>query len=229
MLKNYFKTAWRSLWKNKFYSAINISGLAVGLATGIMLLLWVQNESSYDKFNKAYKNIYKLSSHFNSNGEERTWLGVPGPLAVFAKSIPEVQSIVRTQNEFDQNLSDKNKTKIFDGNKIAMVDPGFFSMFSFNLLEGNKAIVFPNINSVVITQSTSKKLFGDDDAMGKIVGFNKEYFTVTGVLQDFPENSSLLYDAVFPMAYYAKQFNESGGNGDWKTIDQDLGDFNFTT
>ncbi len=65
MFKNYFKTAWRTLWKNKFYSAINISGLAVGLATGIMLLLWVQNEMSYDKFNKDYQNIYRLSSHFN--------------------------------------------------------------------------------------------------------------------------------------------------------------------
>ena len=79
MIGNYFKTAWRSLWNNKFYSMINISGLAVGLAAGIMLLLWVENELSYDKFNKGYQNIYQLSAHFNANGEKLAWRGVPGP------------------------------------------------------------------------------------------------------------------------------------------------------
>ena len=229
MFKNYFKTAWKALWSNKFYSALNISGLAVGLAAGIMLLLWVQNELSYDKFNKDYRQIYELSSHFNSNGEEATWTGVPGPLAVYAKKIPDVQSIVRTQREFDQVLSNKEKTKIFDGNIVAAIDSGFFSMFSFHLLEGNKATLFPNINSVVITQSIARKLFDNENAIGKIVGFNKEYFTVTGVLQDFPDNSSIKYDAIFPMGFFAKEFTERGGNGDWKTIDEDLGDFSFTT
>jgi len=229
MFKNYFKTAWRSLWKNKFYTVINISGLAVGLATGIMLLLWVQNELSYDKFNKDYQNIYQLSSHFNSNGETQTWKGVPGPLAVMAKNIPEIKSVVRTQSEFDQVLSDKERKKIFDGNVVAAVDSGFFSMFSFHFIKGNKAAVFPDINSVVITASTAKKLFGNTDAIGKILGYKKNYFTVTGVLQDFPENSSLRYDAIIPIGFVAKQFTESGGNGDWKTIDDDLGDFNFFT
>ena len=226
---HYFKTAWRSLWKNKFYSAINISGLAVGLATGIMLLLWVQNELSFDKFNEDYKNIYNLSTHFNANGSERTWDGVPGPLAIYAKSIPGVKSLVRIASDFDQNLSNKDKTKIFDGNVVAAVDSGFFSMFNFNLLEGNKQTLFPNINSVVITQSIAKRLFDNEEALGKVVVYNKELFTVAGVLQDFPENSSIRYDAILPMAYNAKQFTESGGNGDWKTIDEDLGDFAFNT
>ena len=229
MFKNYFKIAWRSLWKNKFYTVINISGLAVGLATGIMLLLWVQNELSFDKFHKDYKLIYQLSSHFKSNGEDLTWTGVPGPLAVFAKSIPGVQAVVRTQKEFDQVLADKDKKKIFDGNTIAVVDSGFFSMFSFPLIKGNSATVFPNINSVVLTKSTAQKLFGNGDAMGKTIIFQKEFFTVTGVLKDFPENSSIRYDAIFPMGLFAKQFTANGGNGDWKTIDEDLGDFSFTT
>jgi len=151
MFKNYFKTAWRSLWKNRFYTVINISGLAVGLATGIMLLLWVQNELSYDKFNKDYEQIYRLSSRLKSNGADVTWTGVPGPLSVFAKSIPAVQSVVRTSNDFDQVLSNKERTKIFDGNVVGYVDNGFFNMFSFHFLKGNKATVFPNINSVVLT------------------------------------------------------------------------------
>jgi putative ABC transport system permease protein len=144
MFKNYFKTAWRTLSKNKFYSAINLSGLAVGLAAGIMLLLWVQNELSYDKFNKDYQQIFRLSSQLKSNGENMTWTGVPGPLAIFAKSIPEVESIVRTQNLFDQVLSDKDKKKIFDGNSIGVVDSGFFKMFSFHIIKGDKNNLFPN-------------------------------------------------------------------------------------
>ena len=229
MFKNYFKTAWRSLWKSKFYTVINISGLAVGLATGIMLLLWVQNELSFDKFNKDYQHIYKLSTHFKSNEDNLTWPGVPGPLSVYAKSIPEVQFFVRTQTESDQVLSDKEKKKIFDGNTVAYVDSSFFSLFSFNLLKGNVSTVFPNNNSVVLTQSTAQKLFGNNDAIGKVIELHKIYFTVTGVLADFPENSSVRYDALFPMGILAQQFTAGGGNGDWKTIDEDLGDFSFTT
>ena len=225
----YFKTAWRSLLKNKFYTLINISGLGVGLATGIMLLLWVQNELSYDKFHKDYKNIYQLSSHLPSNGTTVTWNGVPGPLAVYAKSIPQVQSIVRTGVEFDQVISTKDKSKMLDGNIAAYVDSGFFSMFNFPLLEGNKATVFPNNNSVVLAQSLAQKLFGNENALGKTISFSKKYFTVTGVLKNFPENSSIKYDAVFPMGFYNEQFIANGGNGDWKTIDEDLGDYAFTT
>ncbi len=229
MFKNFFKIAWRSLFKNKFYTIINISGLAIGLATGIMLLLWVQNELSYDKFNKDYKNIYQLSSHFKSNGEDQTWDGVPGPLAVFAGSIPEVHSVVRISSQFDQNLSDKEKKKIFDGNVIAYADSNFFSMFSFPLLKGNKTTVFLNNNSVVLTQTTAQKLFGNEEAIGKTIGYFKNFFTVTGVLQDFPENSSIHYDAIFPMGFYAQQFTANGGNGDWKTIDEDMGNYAFNT
>jgi len=229
MFKNYFKTACRTLSKSKFYSAINISGLAVGLAAAIMLLMWVQNELSYDKFNKDYQHIYRLSSQMKSNGESRIWPVVPGPLAVFAKSMPQVQSIVRTQNLFDQILSDKDKKKIFDGNSIGVVDSGFFKMFSFHIIKGDKNNLFPNLNSIVITKATAEKLFNDDNAIGKTVNFYKENFIVTGVLANFPENSSIKYDAIVPMAVLAADFAASGGNGDWKTIDEDLGDFSFIT
>src|SRR5829696_887689 len=147
MFANYFKIALRNLKANKFYSILNISGLAVGLATGIMLLLWVQNELSYDTFHKAHKHIYRFSTHFKSGGENQVWQGVPGPLAVYAKSVPDVQSFVRTISEFDQVLSDKDKKKIFDGNLVAFVDSGFFSMFSFQLKQGNITTLLPNDHS----------------------------------------------------------------------------------
>jgi hypothetical protein len=188
VFKNYFKTAWRNLKANKFYSFINISGLAVGLAAGIMLLMWVQNELSYDKFNKDYQHIYRLSSQLKSNGENLTWTGVPGPLAIFAQSMPQVELIVRTQNLFDQVLSDKDKKKIFDGNKIGVVDSGFFRMFSFHLIKGDKAHLFPDLNSIVITKAIAEKLFNTDNAIGKTVNFYHQSFSVSGILENFPKN-----------------------------------------
>src|SRR5215213_4666549 len=96
MFKNYFKIAWRSLLTNKFYSAINISGLAIGLGVGIMILLWVQDELSYDSFHGDANNIYKINSHLGTGSGAQVWGGAPSPLAIFAKTqIPEVVNAVR--------------------------------------------------------------------------------------------------------------------------------------
>jgi len=229
MIKNYLKTARQSLLKNKFYSIINISGLAIGLSAGIMLLLWVQNELSYDRFNKNYPQIYNLSSHFTSNGAQRTWTGVPGPLAVYAKSFSEVKSTVRIQNSYGGLLSDKDKNKMFDGNRVAAVDTGFFSMFTFDLLEGNKTRLFTNINSMIVTRTTAQKFFGDESALGKNIRLNEENFTVTGIMKDFPQNSSFKFDAIVSMEHAAQKFTKNGGNGNWKTIDEDLGNYMYQT
>lgn len=229
MLKNYFKIAFRSLWKNKFYTAINIGGLAVGLATGIMLLLWVQHEWSYDKFHHDYKDIYQVSSQFDANGEKQIWVDVPGPLSVYAKSIPQVENLVRIYEENGEVLSLKNKSKIIDGNKIGYVDTSFFRMFNFPFLKGNDKALFSNSHSIILTKSTAQKLFGNENAVGRDINFQKESFTVAGVLADFPGNSTLHFDAIFPMSFYANQFTAGGGNGDWKTIDTDVGNYAFTT
>ncbi|MGV8878064.1 MAG: ABC transporter permease [Sphingobacteriaceae bacterium] len=229
MLKNYLNIALRSLWKNKFYTLLNISGLTVGLATGIMLLLWVENEKSYDRFHQDHEQIYRLSSQFKSNDEVLTWTGVPGPLAVFAKSIPGIQAVVRTQNDFAQVLTNNDRTKIIDGNNLVHVDNDFFTMFDFKLLQGQRSALFPNSHSAVLTKSTAEKLYGKGDAIGKVIQYGKHNFTVTGILEDFPKNSSLQYDAIFPMSDYAEQFTKNGGNGDWKTIDEDMGNYGFTT
>lgn len=229
MFKNYFNTAWRNLKSSKFYSLINVSGLAIGLATAIMLLLWVKDELSYDKFHRDYRNIYRITAHFKSGDKEISWDGVPGPLAVYARSMPQVRALVRIADDEGQVLADGNRNKIIDGNHTAFVDSSFFSVFDFRLLKGDKAHLFPDDHSAVITRSLARKLFHTDDVLGKIIDFRKEKFTVSGVLEDFPENSSLQFDALFPMGLYAQQFTARGGNGDWKTIDEDLGDYNFKT
>ncbi|SEL54073.1 ABC transporter permease [Parapedobacter koreensis] len=229
MLKNHFKTAWRSLRGNKFYSIINTCGLAFGLATAMLLLLWVQHERSYDRFHSDYQRTYKILAHFEANGQDMVWEGVPGPLSVYAQSIPRVESIVRVYSEYDQVLANADRSKVLDGFVAACVDSTFLTVFDFELLQGNRTAPFPNNNSVVVTQSTARKFFGDGDAMGKVLQFRGDNFTVAGVLRDFPDNSSLVCDALFPMGYYAQQFTANGGNGDWKTIDADLGNYAFHT
>jgi putative ABC transport system permease protein len=227
MFKNYLKTAWRNLAKNKFYTAINITGLATGLAVGIMILLWVQHELSYDRFHQNAESIYKINSHLGTGASAQVWEGAPGALSVFSNQIPEVIRVVRI-NEIDQQLTFKYRDKQFNESKLAFVDPSFFSVFDFKLLEGSNAKPFPNDNSIVITSSEAKKYFGDDHlAMGKTLATDQGNFMVSGVIADFPDNSSMQYNMLLPMDLYAQEFTSSGGNGAWKTIDEDLGNYYF--
>lgn len=230
MFKSYIKIAWRNLIYNKLYSAINIGGLAVGLATALLLLNWVKDEQSYDKFHPDHPLIYRLSSHFNLEGKPMVFEGVPAPLAVFAKSIPEVEKVVRTSIDVDQNLSTADRSKIADGHTTAFVDSTFFSVFDFQLLSGNRNDLFKERQAVVLTKSTAEKFFGSPaNAMGKQLNFRGNLFTVKGILADFPKNSSLAYDALFPMAFFADEFAKNGGNGTWKTIDTDIANFNYVS
>ncbi|MCF3107464.1 ABC transporter permease [Niabella sp. CC-SYL272] len=226
MFKNYFKTAWRSLWANKFYSLLNVSGLAVGLAAGILLLIWVQHEFGYDKFHSRSQNIYRINVEIPSADKPLFWSATPGSLAVIAKKIPEVQSLVRISGA-GQVLSDESNKKILTGNVLACVDSNFFSVFDFGILKGNLQTVLPGVQSIALTRSTAQKLFGTEDALGKTVRHHETDFTVSAILKDVPENSTLRFDALFPMALYAQNFTRNGGNGSWKTIDEDMGNYSF--
>ncbi|MCC6287440.1 MAG: ABC transporter permease [Chitinophagaceae bacterium] len=229
MFKNYFKTAWRSLWKNKFYSAINILGLSIGLTTAILLLLWIEDERSFDKSHKNYQHIYNLSAHFNANGKEQAWTGVPGPIFKYASTLPQVAAVVRIKDNWGLTVHQQNSTQLFYDIRNAYVDSSFFSIFSFPLLKGSVKNPFPGINTVLLTASTAKKIYGTDDVVGKIMMQDTSGFVISGVLQDFPANSSLRFDALFPMSKYAQEFTAWGGNFDWKTIDEDLGNYAYDT
>jgi putative ABC transport system permease protein len=227
MLRNYWKTAIRNFTHNKFYTAINICGLAIGLAVGIMILLWVTDEYSYDAFHRNARNIYHINSHLGSGASAQVWTSSPAPLAFFTKkSVPEVISTVRIVGRYEQTPMMYGDKKYVE-KLSAYVDPSFFSVFDFGLLRGNPASPFLDNNSIVITESTAKKYFGDHDPIGKtLLADQKDNFRVTGVIKDFPANSSISYDILFPMSLYAKNFR---GNGAWKTIDEDLGDFTYQT
>ncbi|MBL7698245.1 MAG: ABC transporter permease [Chitinophagaceae bacterium] len=223
MFKNYFATAFRNLWKNKFYSSINITGLSVGLAVGIMILIWVQDEFSYDRFHTNSQHIYKISSHIGSGEGAQVWGTSPSPVALFAKNeVPEVEQAVRIKDVWDMSLYTYREKKIII-DKSVYVDPSFFDVFDFKLAKGDVKNLSSDPNSVILTRTTAKKFFGDEDPVGKILASDsRQNFTVAGVLEDFPENSSLKFNMLFPMENYAKKFT---GNGDWKTIDEDMGNY----
>jgi len=230
MFKNYFKTAWRSLWKNKFYSAINILGLSIGLTTAILLLLWIQDEKSFDKFNTDYNRIYNLSAHFDANGKEQVWSGVPGPLYKYAKSLTPVEAVTRVNDAgSDITVHLPNSKNLISGLHVAFVDSTFFSIFSFNTIKGATNNLFTATNHILLTKETAQKIFGTDDVVGKTIVQDTTNFIVAGILQNFPQNSSLRFDALLPMSLYAKMFTAWGGNGSWKTIDEDLGNYAYDT
>jgi hypothetical protein len=144
------------------------------------------------------------------------------PPAAFIKTL----EVVRYQIE---NLNEEFLFSYKD--KIQRVEPDFvvqiFSVFDFKLLVGNTAKPFTDIHSVILTASVAKKYFGIADPMGKVLSTDQGNFTVSGIMENFPENSSFKHDILLPMALNAEFFTQSGGNGDWKTIDEDLGSFGY--
>jgi putative ABC transport system permease protein len=202
MFKNYLKTAWRNLTNTKFYSALNIVGLTIGLAVGMLILIWVQDELSYDGFNTKADQIYKVNASIGTGATKQVWGGVPAPVAAFAlKEVPGVVSAVRVITAYDYSVF-KYKDKLLkeEYGKLSFVDDAFFTLFDYKLLKGNAKTPFPNDQSVIITESTAKRYFGDEDPIGKtIMGDSKVPYTVSGILADFPANSSINADILFSM------------------------------
>ena len=211
MLENYFKTAWRNLLNHKFYSLMNLTGLTLGLVIGILILLWVQDERSFDAFHKNTPNIYRMELWGGTGASKQIWSETVAPMGPLAKKqLPEVQEQVRLSNNYFYSLY-KYKDKVFADEKAYVADASFFTMFDFPLVEGDPAQPFRDSHSVVITKMTAKKFFGSQDAIGKVIIANdKENFTVTGVINDFPLNSSFQIDMLMPMSLMAQKQSENG-------------------
>jgi putative ABC transport system permease protein len=227
MLKNYLLTAWRNIRRNSFYSLLNIAGLAIGLTVGILILLWVKDELSFDSFHRQADHIYRINSHLGTGADAQVWTEAPGPVAVFARnSIPEVAKAVRVINRGNKYLITCGAKTFLESNTV-FADPDFFTVFDFPLLKGNRVHPFTDDHSIVITQSMARKYFGDTDPMGKVLVFDKkDNFTVTGVLADFSAGSSINYDIIFPMDRLTHIFSV---NGEMKPADEDLYNFLYST
>ena len=204
MFKNYFKTAIRNLTHNKVYSFINITGLSIGLACAMLIILYVKDEVSYDRFHKNADQIYLVAvkGHF-SRGPNNfvNYMSVSGYLQgpKFKAAIPEIQGFVRFQGN---HIDIKNGTDIISQG-VSYVDSNFFSMFSFPLLSGNPKTALLNPHSMVLSEDMAKKQFGSTDVLGKtmLVKNNDEFqpYTITGVSKTCPQNSSIKFDVLLPI------------------------------
>jgi ABC-type antimicrobial peptide transport system permease subunit len=211
MIKNFIKIAYRNLLRNKGISAINITGLAVGMASAILILLWIQNELSYDEFHTNKSRIYEVWNRMPIDGKISCGSHVSDLVARLAEhDLPEVERAVRVDNPNTQLLSvgDKKITQMG-----SIVDTGFLQMFTFPMLEGDAATALNDPHSIVLTEKTAKALFGNADAMGKTVRIeNNENFTVTGIVKDPPDNTRFQFDYLLP--WWNKKYGE-GQNLGW--------------
>jgi putative ABC transport system permease protein len=204
MFKNYFKTAFRNLRRNKIYSLINILGLSLGLASGMLIILYVKDEVSFDRFHENVGQIYRIGmKRVEPDGSKEEMKGgytgyFPGPR--FAAHIPEIKAFVRIQNS-QKDIQTGTEIKSQD---VHLVDSNFFSVFSFPLLSGNPQTALLDPHSIVITESIAIRQFGTLEAVGKnilIKGDDNQLipYTVTGVAKKCPQNSSLKFEALLPM------------------------------
>jgi len=227
MIRNYFKTAWRNILRNKLYSGINLLGLTVGLAVGMLILLWVQDETSFDSFHRKAANLYRVNSPMGMGTLRHVYETTPAALAPAAlREIPGVASAVRTfPNWRYSNYSYGDRQ--FEKSTALYADSNLLQVLDFRLLAGDPKQLWPNLSSVVITESTAKKYFGGADPMGKtIMGDHKDPFVVTGVLADFPDNSSIKADLLFPITTIRSEYT---GTGPVPTMESDWGNYGYLT
>ena len=201
MFKSYFKTGWRNLIKSKGYTAINIVGLAAGMAVALLIGLWVHNEYSFDKFLPGYQQLFRVKRNFNSNGQTLTLESASLKLAdALRREIPEIESVAESDWMVAHGLLVGDKKLYSKGAQIA---GDFLKMFRYPLLQGNPDKVLRDPYSIVLTESTARALFGNEDPLGKTVRFdNRNDLKVTGILQDVPANSSLQFNYLVPFSYY---------------------------
>ncbi|TKK68254.1 FtsX-like permease family protein [Ilyomonas limi] len=203
MIKNYLKTAWRNLMKNKAFSFINILGLTIGITVCMMIFLFIMNEFSVDSFHAQGDHIYRVMRGVKHDGEEKSVAYLSGPYAPallndFKGEIKKAVRVNPTNNLVTVGNQSFNEKKIFD------VDDDFFSLFSFPLIKGKASEVLKLPNSVVLTETTAKKYFGSiDNAVNKVITLDKELaLKVTGIAKDVPSNSHLDFDLIVPLSNY---------------------------
>jgi putative ABC transport system permease protein len=195
MIRNYFKIALRNLLKNKAFSFINISGLAIGMASALLILLWIQNEVSYDRFHQNKDYIYEAWNRGEFDGKLNCWDNTPKILGLtLKKDYPEIEQMTRNvRGWFVTSVGDRKFSS-----EYLIVDPAFLNMFSFPCIRGNLKTALNNVYSIVITEKMAKKMFGDADAMGRQIKIDSNNFTVTGLLKDLPTNTRFSFEYLLP-------------------------------
>ncbi|MES2275893.1 MAG: ABC transporter permease [Bacteroidota bacterium] len=201
MFKNYFKIAFRNLLRNKGFSIINISGLALGIATCLLIVLYLQSQLGYDRYNEKADRIVRVVFNAKMQGHDIKEASVMPPVAqTLKKDFPEVQAATRIRAVGKPRISYGDK--LFKDDELAFVDANFFSVFTLPLIKGNAATALVQPNTVLITKQLAHKFFGNADPIGKVLTFkdNNAQLTVTGEIDEVPANSHFHFELFGAMA-----------------------------
>jgi putative ABC transport system permease protein len=212
MFSNYFKTAWRSIWKNKTTTAINVTGLAVGMTAAILIFLWVQNEMNYDNYHKDTANIYRLTTNLKANG----WIWETTPLLLADAAKKEVPEIEKTTRLYagEMPVFNINNNLSYEKN-CAYVDDDWFKIFNYDFIEGNPAAFAQDPNSIILTASEAKRFFGNNDAIGNVIHMDSMNYVVKAIVADAPANSSFQYTSFIPLANLLKNADRRANDEQW--------------
>ena len=215
MIKNYFKTAFRNLWRNKTFSLIKLLGLSIGLTVCMLIFLYTKDEITYDRFHENKGQLYRVIQTFQMGKHPSQTIGITNGIIgqTFAKEFPEVQQYVRINGVA---VTTRKNNVVFTENPL-FVDDNFLSVFTFPLLEGNKRKALHDPHSIVVSKDLAKKYFGTTDVTGKVMEVKLdtafENFTITAVVENSPQNSTIKADMLIPYKFYEKYNSNIGWVG----------------
>ncbi len=223
MIKNYLKTAWRSLFKQKGISLINIIGLSTGMVAAILIFLWVQNELNFDNYHKDARDIYRITSYLNTDEKEPlAWETSPFLLGEeIKKQVPEALAVARILPMYEAKHVNI-KGEFSEEKRCAYIDSQWLQVFHYDFISGNATAFNSSPFSMLLTASVSKKYFGNENAVGKTIRIDTIDYIVQGVLKDNPANSSFQYDVLIPQA--ARSTNPRA-----KKSDTEWGNYGYLT
>jgi putative ABC transport system permease protein len=216
MLRNYFTIAFRNLLRHKGFSFINVFGLSVGLACCLLIVFYVLDELSYDRFHAHGDRIVRVVMHYGFGDQTGETANTGTKVApAFSRDFPEVEQAVRV---YDRPAVVKYEDKLFEEKRFFYADSTFFRIFSFGLLEGDPATVLKGPNKVVLTQAMARKYFGQESPLGQVLRINdNQDYLVTGVAADVPANSQIKFDFVASFSSLAASREEQWFSANYKT------------
>src|SRR5688572_16497997 len=215
MIKNYFKIAWNNLWKNKTFTALNLSALTISLAACLIIYFWISYELSYDKSGANANRVFRVALKLEIENQPVKEFAVTAPplMPALVKDFPEIENAVRVTG--DNPLIGYNQQNFFT-DRFFYADTTFFDVFGYPLLKGDRHTILSDINSAVITESIAKKLFGNKDPIGQVITMNDTTpLKISAVAKDLPMNNHFHFDIIVPMKLLERQIGPNGFSGWW--------------